>query len=78
MQCRITSLIVRESWDGASRVRKGMPGNCPQVYLYLLYLECNYIEHSQGYMGFKLEPHGLKPLKLGNFKYKLFALYSKG
>ena len=26
----------------------------------------------------KPKPHGLKPLKLGNFKYKVFALYSKG
>ena len=36
----LLSLIVREVWDGASRVRNGMPGSCPQVYLHLLYLEC--------------------------------------
>ena len=65
-------------WDGASRVRNGMLGSFPQVYLQLLYLESNDIEHSHGYVGTKLELHGLKPLKLGNFRYKLFALYSKG
>ena len=44
----LSSLIVSEVRDGASRVRNGMPGSCPQVYLHLLYLECNDIEHSQG------------------------------
>ena len=68
-----SSLIVREVRDGASRVRNGMPRTCPQVYLHLLYLECNYIEHSWGCVGIKLKLHGLKPLKLGNFKYKLFV-----
>ena len=34
------SLIVSEVRDGASRVRSGMPGSYPQVYFYLLYLEC--------------------------------------
>ena len=61
--------------QGLGRVHLGV---CPQVYLHLLYLECNYIEHSRGYVGIKLELHGLKPLKLGNLKYKLFVLYSKG
>ena len=37
----LLSLIVSEVQDGASRVRNGMPGSCPQVYLHLLYLECN-------------------------------------
>ena len=37
----LSSLIVSELRDGASRVRNGMPGSCPQVYLHLLYLECN-------------------------------------
>ena len=36
----LSSLIVSEVRDGASRVRSGMPGSCPQVYFYLLYLEC--------------------------------------
>ena len=45
----LLSLIVSEVRDGASRVRNGMPGSFPQVYLHLLYLECNDIKHSQGY-----------------------------
>ena len=42
----LSSLIVSEVRDGASRVRNGMPGSFPQVYLHLMYLECNDIEHS--------------------------------
>ena len=76
---------MSEVRDGASRVRNGMPGSCPQVYLHLLYLQCNDIEHSRVYGELNLNYIGLKPLKLGNFKYnclveenKLLALYSKG
>ena len=68
----LLSLIVREVRDGASRVRNGMPGSCPQVYLHLLYLECNDIEHSQGYVELNLKYMG-QTLKPGNFKYTLFA-----
>ena len=67
-----SSLIVSEVRDGASRVRNGMPGSCPQVYLHLLYLECNDIEHSRGYRELKLNYMG-QTLKPGNFKYTLFA-----
>ena len=28
---------------GTSRARNGMPGSCPKVYLYLLYLDVKYI-----------------------------------
>ena len=70
--CFLSSLIVSEVWDGASRVRNGMPGSCPQVYLHLLYLECNDIEHSRGYGELNLNYMG-QTLKLGNFKYKLFV-----
>ena len=54
----LSSLIVSEVRDGASRVRNGMPGSCPQVYLHLLYLECN-ILNIHGVRGIKLELHGL-------------------
>ena len=63
----LSSLIVSEVRDGASRVRNGMPGSCPQVYLHLLYLECNDIEHSQGYGELNLKYMG-QTLKLGKFK----------
>ena len=68
----LSSLIVSEVRDGASRVRNGMPGSCPQVYLHLLYLECNDIEHSQGYRELNLKYMG-QTLKPGNLKYTLFA-----
>ena len=62
----LLSLIVSEVRDGASRVRNGIPGSCPQVYLDLLYLECNDIEHSQGYGELNLNYKGqnLETLKL--------------
>ena len=53
----LLSLIVSEVRDGASRVRNGMPGSCPQVYLHLLYLECM-ILNIHGVRGIKLELHG--------------------
>ena len=68
----LSSLIVSEVRDGASRVRNGMPGSFPQVYLHLLYLECNDIEHSRGYGELNLNYMG-QTLKPGNFKYTLFA-----
>ena len=67
-----SSLIVSEVRDGASRVRNGMPGSCPQVYLHLMYLESNDIEHSRGYKELNLNYMG-QTLKPGNFKYTLFA-----
>ena len=78
-------LIVSEVTGWGLKGQEWYPGSCPQAYLHLLYLECNDIEHSQGYGDLNLNYIGLKPLKLGNFKYKLFdeenklfALYSKG
>ena len=68
----LSSLIVSEVRDGASRVRNGMPGSCPQVYLHLLYLECNDIEHSWGYGELNLEYMG-QTLKPGNLKYTLLS-----
>ena len=53
----LLSLIVSEVRDGASRVRNGMPGSCPQAYLHLLYLECM-ILNIHGVRGIKLELHG--------------------
>ena len=55
--------------QGLGRVHLGV---CPQVYLHLLYLECNDIEHSQGYGELNLKYMG-QTLKPGNFKYTLFV-----
>ena len=67
----LSSLIVSEVRDGASRVRNGMPGSCPQVYLHLLYLECN-ILNIHRVRGIKLEIHGSN-LETWRLKYTLFS-----
>ena len=67
MKCYVFQVWLWESYgmgpQGLGRVHLGV---CSQVYLHLLYLECNYLEHSRVYKWVKLEPHGIKPLKLQN------------